>query len=64
MDLHWWPSSLSNHKELVAIPDIDETMTITLVSVDKSMYPSVASRELAHIQVTIPRKTFFIRMGR
>jgi hypothetical protein len=32
---------------LVSIPNIDETMTDALASVDKNMYPSVASRELA-----------------
>jgi hypothetical protein len=32
---------------LVSVPDIDETMTDALASVDKSMYLSVASRELA-----------------
>jgi hypothetical protein len=35
---------------MVPVPDIDETMTDALASVDKSMYPSVvASRELATI---------------
>jgi hypothetical protein len=34
---------------LVSIPDIDETMTVALASVDKSMYPSVTLRELATI---------------
>jgi hypothetical protein len=34
---------------LVLVPDIDETMTVALASVDKNMYPSVASRELATI---------------
>jgi hypothetical protein len=34
---------------LVSVPDIDETMTNALASVDKSMYPSVASRDLATI---------------
>jgi hypothetical protein len=65
--LYWWSSALSNHQEydlaaLVLIPDIDETMTVALASVDKSMYPSVASREFATI--TIPRKTFFIQISR
>jgi hypothetical protein len=35
---------------LVSVPDIDETLTVVLASVDKSM--------------TIPRKTFVIQMGR
>jgi hypothetical protein len=34
---------------LVSVPDIDETMTVALASVDKSMYSSAASRELATI---------------
>jgi hypothetical protein len=34
---------------LVSIPDIDETMTFALASVDKSMYPSVTLREPATI---------------
>jgi hypothetical protein len=34
---------------LVLIPDIDKTMTNALATVDKSMYPSVTSRELATI---------------
>jgi hypothetical protein len=33
-----------NLAALASIPDIDETMTVALASVDKSMYPSVASR--------------------
>jgi hypothetical protein len=32
---------------LVSVPDIDETMTDALASDDKSMYPSVTSRELS-----------------
>jgi hypothetical protein len=32
---------------LVLVPDIDETMTDAPASVDKSMYPSFASIELA-----------------
>jgi hypothetical protein len=45
----------------MSVPDIDETMTDALASVDKSMYSSVASRELA----TIPTENiFFIQMGR
>jgi hypothetical protein len=39
---------------LVSVPDIDETMTNVLASVDKSMYPSVASRELATITSDFP----------
>jgi hypothetical protein len=46
--------------ELFSVSDIDETMTNALASVDKSMCPSVASRELGKLQVTNPRKTFFI----
>jgi hypothetical protein len=34
---------------LVSVPNIDKTMTDALASVDKRMYPSVASRELAII---------------
>jgi hypothetical protein len=34
---------------LVSVPDIDETITDALVSIDKSMYSSVASRELTTI---------------
>jgi ABC-type uncharacterized transport system permease subunit len=34
---------------LVLVPDIDETMMDALASVDKSMYPRVASRELSTI---------------
>jgi hypothetical protein len=40
---------------LVSVQDIDETMTDALASVDKSMYASVASRELA----TIPTENIF-----
>jgi hypothetical protein len=39
---------------LVSIPDIDETMTVVLALVDKSMYPSVASRKLATITKGYP----------
>jgi hypothetical protein len=45
---------------LVLVPDIDETMSVALASVDKSMYPSVALQQL---QVTIPWRIFFIQMG-
>jgi hypothetical protein len=34
---------------LVSVPNIDKTMTDAFASVDKNMYPSVASRELATI---------------
>jgi hypothetical protein len=47
---------------LVLVPDIDETMVVALASVYKSMYLSVASRELA----TIPNDyltVFFLQMG-
>jgi hypothetical protein len=49
---------------LVSAPDIDETMTVSLASVDKSMYPSVASSELATITSDYPTEnisyTFYI----
>jgi hypothetical protein len=48
---------------LVAIPDIDETMTDALVSVHKSMYPSVASRELATIASDYPTENIFYTDG-
>jgi ribonuclease HI len=44
---------------LVTIPDIDETMTVVLASADKSMYPSVASRELATITSDYPENIFY-----
>jgi hypothetical protein len=47
---------------LVSVLDIDQTMTDELALLDKSMYPSVASRE--QLLVNILRKTFFIQMGR
>jgi hypothetical protein len=48
---------------LVLIQYIDETMANAPASVDKSMYPSVASRELAIISSDYARKIFFIQMG-
>jgi uncharacterized membrane protein len=44
---------------LVSIRDIDETMTVALSSVDKSMYLSVASRELATIASDYPTENIF-----
>jgi hypothetical protein len=48
---------------LVSIPDIDETMTVALASVDKSMYPSVASRELVTITSDYPTEYIFYTDG-
>jgi hypothetical protein len=48
---------------LVSIPDIDETMMVELVSVDKSMYPSVALRELATITSAYPTENIFYTDG-
>jgi hypothetical protein len=44
---------------LVSVPDIDETMTVALASVDKNMYPSVASRELDTITSVYPTENIF-----
>jgi hypothetical protein len=50
---------------LALIPDTDETMTVALASVDNIACIQVTSQEDSQqIQVTIPRKTFFIQMGR
>jgi hypothetical protein len=50
---------------LVSVPDIDETMTHALASVDKSIYPSFASRELATITSDYPTENiFYVQMGR
>jgi hypothetical protein len=51
---------------LVSVPNFDETMTDALASVDKSMYPSVMSPQenSQQLQVTMPRKTLFIQIGR
>jgi hypothetical protein len=38
-----------DHAALFSVPDTDKTMTDALASVDKSMYPSVTSRELETI---------------
>jgi hypothetical protein len=44
---------------LVSVPDIDETMTDALASIDKSMYTQVSLQENSQqLQVTIPRKFF------
>jgi hypothetical protein len=48
---------------LVLVPDIDETMTDALASDDNSMYPSIASRELATITSDYATKIFFIHDG-
>jgi hypothetical protein len=48
---------------LVSVPDIDETMTVALASVDKSMYQSVASRELATITSDYPTENIFYTDG-
>jgi hypothetical protein len=48
---------------LVSIPDIDETMTVALASVDKSMYPSVASREFATITSDYSTENIFYTGG-
>jgi hypothetical protein len=45
---------------LFSVPDIDETMTDALASVDKSMYASVASRELATISSDYPTENPFL----
>jgi hypothetical protein len=45
---------------LVSVPDIDET---ALASVDKSMYPSVASRKLATIISDYPSEYIFYTDG-
>jgi hypothetical protein len=39
---------------LVLVPDIDETITVALASVDKSIFLSAASRELATITSHYP----------
>jgi hypothetical protein len=48
---------------LVSVPDIDETMTDVLASVDKSLYPIVASRELATITSDYPTENIFYTDG-
>jgi hypothetical protein len=50
--VHFQPSRTYVQHDLTAVvlvPNINETMTDALASVDKSMYPSVALRELATI---------------
>jgi hypothetical protein len=49
---------------LVSVPDIDKTITNALVSVDKNMYPSVASRKLAIITSEYAAKNIFYTDGR
>jgi hypothetical protein len=48
---------------LVSVSDIDETMTDALASVDKSMYPIVAVRELATITSDYPTENIFYTDG-
>jgi hypothetical protein len=48
---------------LVSIPDIDETVAVALALVDKSMYPSVASRELATTSGDYPTENIFYTDG-
>jgi hypothetical protein len=47
----------------VSVPDIDETMTVSLASVDKNMYPSVNSRELATIASDYHTENIFYTGG-
>jgi hypothetical protein len=47
----------------VSGPDIDSTMTDALASVDKSMYPSVASRELTTITSDYATENIFYTNG-
>jgi hypothetical protein len=48
---------------LVLVSDIDETMMNALASADKSMYPSVASRELATITSDYAMENIFYTDG-
>jgi hypothetical protein len=48
---------------LVSVPDIDKTITDALASVDKSMYSSVASRELATITSDYTTENIFYTDG-
>jgi hypothetical protein len=52
-----------NLAALFSIPDIDETIMVGLASVDKSMYPSVASRELVTISSDYPTENIFYTDG-
>jgi hypothetical protein len=70
--LHWWPQFTIQPSRtygqydltaLVSVLDIDETMTDPLASVDKTMYPSVASRELATITSDHPTENIFYTEG-
>jgi hypothetical protein len=49
---------------LVLVPNIDETMTVALALVNKTMYPSVASRKLATNTSDYLTDFFFVQMGR
>jgi hypothetical protein len=59
-----FPTIKNDLAALVSIPDIDEIMTVALASVDKSMYPSGALRELATITSDYPTDNIFLQMGR
>jgi hypothetical protein len=48
---------------LVSVPDIDETMTDALASVDKTMYSRVASRELVTITIDYAMENSFYTDG-
>jgi hypothetical protein len=48
---------------LVSVLDIDKTMTDTLASVDKKLYLSLASRELATITSNYARENIFYTDG-
>jgi hypothetical protein len=45
---------------LVSVPDIDDTMTDALASIEKSIYLSVASRGLATITSDYARENIFL----
>jgi hypothetical protein len=48
---------------LVSHPDIDETMMVAVASVDKRACTQVSPQENSQqLQVTIPRKHFFIQL--
>jgi hypothetical protein len=48
---------------LVLVPNIDETVTDALASVDKSIYPGIASKELATITSDYAMKNIFYTDG-
>jgi hypothetical protein len=48
---------------LVSVPDIDETMTDALALVERSIYPNVASRELATITSDYATENIFYTEG-